>query len=127
MGIQQICNTIKNLFKKTRDAFPTIPGMLIACGGCDRPGLSALESTANFTVSLSKLGIPTGTMPEGFSNMSVGFGMAQMNETYRALREDAYTQVAFQPGSINFAVGGVFAGVATGTNIGTGKSCAVAN
>ena len=125
MGIKQICNTIKNLFKNTRTPFPAFPGLLIACSMCKRPGLSVIQSTGNIVTELAKLGIPTGQMPEGCPNMSVGYAMAQTGEMFRAIKEDSKMQVAFQPGSINFVVAGMGGG--TGTNINTGKVCAIVN
>jgi hypothetical protein len=125
MGIQQIAQSIKNLFKNTRSSFPVFPGLLIVCSMCKRPGLSTTQSTANIVTSLSKLGIPTGQMPEGYPNMSVGYSFAQTDEIFRAIKKDGSAQLAFQPGSINFVVGGVGGG--TGTNINTGKVCVTAN
>ena len=127
MGIRQICNTIKNYFNKTRTAFPSLSGLLIACSMCKRPGLSTIQSTANIVVDLAKLGIPTGTMPEGCPNMSVGVTYAQTKEIFRAIRKDASGQIAFMPGSINFAITGSVIGGATGTNVNTGKICVAAN
>lgn len=125
MGIQQITQSIKNLFNNTRSSFPILPGLLIACSMCKRPGLSPIQSTANITTDLAKLGIPTGQMPEGCANMSVGYSYAQTKEIFRAIKQDASAQLAFMPGSINFVVGG--AGGGTGTNINTGKVCVTAN
>jgi hypothetical protein len=122
MSIKEICNTIKNLFKNARQSFPALPGLLIICTMCKRPGLSTIQSTANIVAKLNKLGIPTGQMPAGCPNMSVGYIYAQTDELYRAIKEDTYGQVSFQPGSINFALAGVGGG--TGMNINTGKVCA---
>ena len=124
MGIKQICNTIKNLFKNTRTPFPAFPGLLIACSMCKRPGLSVIQSTGNIVTELAKLGIPTGQMPEGCPNMTVGYTMAQTSELFRAIKEDASGQGAFQPGSLNFTFVNP-SGV--GANINTGKICAIAN
>ena len=127
MGIKQIVKSIKNLFKNTRSPFPTLPGLLIVCSMCKRPGLSTIQSTANVVTDLSKLGIPTGVMPEGCPNMSVGYTYAQTKEIFRAIKEDASAQLAFMPGSIDFVVTGPIVGGGTGTNINTGKICAAAN
>ncbi len=118
MGIQQICNTIKNYFKKVRAAHPEMPGILIVCSLAQRPGLSVIQSTANIVNSLAKLGIPTGPMPDGSSNLTVGFTFGITSEIFRAVRKDMSMQVGLQPGSFNIVVGG--AGGGTGTNINTG-------
>jgi hypothetical protein len=84
-----------------------------------RPGLSTLQSTANIVNDLSKLGIPTGVMPDGSANLSVAFAYANTNEIFRAIKEDLNIQGALQPGSLNVVVGG--AGGGTGTNVNTGS------
>ena len=124
MSIKEICNSVKNYFKNTRPPFPVIPGLLIVCSMCKRPGLSRIQSTANIVADLAKLGIPTGQMPAGCPNMTVGYTMAQTNELFRAIKEDASGQGAFQPGSLNFTFVNP-SGV--GANINTGKICAIAN
>jgi hypothetical protein len=63
-------------------------------------------------------------MLEGCPNMTVGYSYAQTKEIFRAIKQDASAQLAFQPGSIDFVVGG---GSGTGTNLNTGKVCAAAN
>ena len=127
MGIQQIVQTIKNLFSGVRPPFPALPGILIICSMCKRPGLSAIRSTGNIVTDLAKLGIPTGQMPEGCPNMTVGYTYAQTKEIFRAIKKDGSAQFAAQPGSINFVVTGPMVGAATGTNINTGKICGIAN
>ena len=119
MGIQQICNSIKNYFKNVRKEYPALPGILIVCSMVKRPGLSILQSTANIVNDLSKLGIPTGVMPDGSANLTVAFAYANTNEIYRAIKEDLNIQGAIQPGSLNIVVGG--AGGGTGTNVNTGS------
>jgi hypothetical protein len=118
MGIQQICNSIKNYFKTIRSSYPELPGLLIVCSMGKRPGLSTIQSTANVVNALSKLGIPTGTMPDGSANLTVAFAYANINEIFRAIKKDMNMQGALLPGSLNIVVGG--AGGGTGTNLNTG-------
>lgn len=112
MGIQQICTSIKNLFTGTRPAFPDLPGILIVCSMNKRPGLSTVQSTSNIVNSLSKLGIPTGIMPDGSANLTVGFTFASTQEYQRMIKEDLKSQGAIQPGSEN-----IIAGPYAGTNL----------
>ena len=119
MGIKQICNSIKNYFKTVRKEYPELPGILIVCAMAKRPGLSTIQSTANIVTELAKLGIPTGLMPDGSANLTVGFTYACTNEYYRAWKFDMNLQGALQPGSLNVVFAG--AGGGTGTNINTGK------
>lgn len=99
MGIAQICQTISNYFSKVRAPFPQLSGILLVCSMIRRPGLSVLQSVANITKDLNKLGIPTGPMPDGSPNLTVAFTFASTKETYRAIRKDMMIQAAIQPGT----------------------------
>ena len=106
MGIRQICETIGNLFSNVRPPFPQLPRTLLVCSMIKRPGLSTITSVSNIVKDLNKLGIPTGPMPEGSDNMTVGYEYAMVNEIYRAGKEDASIQVGGQPWSIMFTAFG---------------------
>lgn len=112
MGIEQICNSIKNLFSAARVPAKQISRILLVCAMIKRPGLSAIRSTANIVKDLSKLGIPTGQMPDGSPNLTVGFVYSNVKENHRALRFDASVQVGTQVGSQMVQVGNL-----TGFNI----------
>lgn len=105
MGIRQITQTIKNLFSSTKKPFPILPGILIACSYGKRPGLSTIRSTANIVNDLSKLGIPTGVMPDGSANLTIGFSFASTQEYVRMIKEDMASQGAVVPGSLNIVQG----------------------
>ena len=100
MGIEQICKTISNFFNNVRPPFPQLSRLLLVCSMIRRPGLSVIQSVANITKDLNKLGIPTGAMPDGSANLTVGFTFANTNEMYRAIKKDASIQVGIQPGSM---------------------------
>lgn len=100
MGIEQICKTIRNFFNNVRPPFPQLSRLLLVCSMIRRPGLSVIQSVANITKDLNKLGIPTGSMPDGSANLTVGFTFANTNEIYRAIKKDASIQVGIQPGSM---------------------------
>ena len=100
MGIEQICQTIGNFFNNVRPPFPQLSRLLLVCSMIRRPGLSVIQSVANITKDLNKLGIPTGSMPDGSANLTVGFTFANTNEIYRAIKKDASIQVGIQPGSM---------------------------
>ena len=100
MGIEQICQTISNFFNNVRPPFPQLSRLLLVCLMIRRPGLSVIQSVANITKDLNKLGIPTGSMPDGSANLTVGFTFANTNEIYRAIKKDASVQVGIQPGSM---------------------------
>jgi hypothetical protein len=93
-----------------------------------RPGLSVLQSVANITKDLNKLGIPTGSMPDGSTNLTVAFAFASTKETYRAIKKDMSIQVGIQPGSgiiqgVGSNAGGPVTVISTNINsfIGYGK------
>ena len=123
MGIAQICQTISNYFSNVRPPFPQLSRILLVCSMIKRPGLSVIQSVANITRDLNKLGIPTGAMPDGSTNLTVAFAFASTKETYRAMTKDASIQVGFQPGTLMFTgVGANSAGpvVVQGTNVSPG-------
>jgi hypothetical protein len=64
-----------------------------------RPGLSTIQSVANITKDLNRLGIPTGPMPDGSANLTVAFAFANTKEIYRGIKNDMSIQVGVQPGS----------------------------
>lgn len=113
MSIEQICNSITNLFNKVRNPFPLLPPTLLACSLGKRPGLSTLVSTSNVVKDLNKLGVPTDPMPDGSQNLTVAVTHSIIKEIFRALKEDAAIQVAVVPGSGKVVVQG-----AGGTSVG---------
>ena len=122
MGIEQICKTISNFFNNVRPPFPQLSRLLLVCSMIRRPGLSVIQSVANITKDLNKLGIPTGSMPDGSANLTIGFAFASTNEVYRAMKNDASIQVGIQPGTLM-----VQAGPVPGTNITAGMGQAKLN
>ena len=119
MGIKQICQTIANFFNKVRTPFPQLSRLLMVCSMIRRPGLSVIQSASNIVKDLNRLGIPTGPMPDGSANLTVGFAFASTKEIYRAMKQDASIQVGLQPGSLMVTTFGSNAGgsfVAKGIN-----------
>ena len=110
MGIQQICQTITNYFKKVRAPFPQLNRLLLVCSMIRRPGLSVIQSTSNIVKDLNRLGIPTGPMPDGSANLTVGVTFASTKETFRAFKKDASIQIGFVPGSQSVTVAGANGG-----------------
>ena len=124
MGIQQICQSIKNLFNRIRTPFPQLPRLPLVCSLVKRPGLSAIHSVGNIVKDLNTLGIPTGTMPDGSMNMTVAVVYAIVKEVFRALKEDGSGQGGFTIGSVKIIVSGTNGGgplIAQGFNTSTGE------
>ena len=124
MTISEISNALKGLFNITRQPAPEIPGMLMAIGCMQKPGLSTAVSIGNIVKRLNKHSIPTDPLPDGTENKTVQFALAIVDEVYRAIREDANIQIAYAPGSISIlATGANAAGpvVSQGININFSK------
>jgi hypothetical protein len=119
-----IYNTLKSLFDITRQPAPQIPGMLMAIGCVQKPGLSTAVSIGNIVKRLNKHSIPTEPLPDGTENKTVQFALAIVDEIYRAIREDANVQISYAPGTISIlATGANSAGpvVSQGININFSK------
>ena len=99
MRIKQICDTISNFFNNTIPPFPQLPRALLICSMMKRPGLSVIRSVTNITKDLNRLGIPTGPMPDGSLNLTIGYTFASTKETHRAIKNDMVVQASFSPGS----------------------------
>ena len=130
MGIAEICKTISNYFSTVRAPFPQLSRLLLVCSMIRRPGLSTLQSVANITKDLNKLGIPTGPMPDGSTNLTVAFAFASTKEIYRGIKKDMSIQVGMQPGSAMIMGSGANAGgpvVISGTLINPGMGYGIAN
>lgn len=121
MGIEQICKTITNYFENVRPPFPQLSRLLLVCSMMRRPGLSVIQSTANIVKDLNKLGIPTGVMPDGSPNLTVGLVFANTKEIYRGMKKDASIQVGIVPGTLNIV------GTGTSTNFNPGDGGAILN
>ena len=128
MNIADISNSIKSLFNVTRQPAPEIPGMLMAIGCTQKPGLSTVVYTGNIVKALSKHNIPTDPLPDGSENKTVALVIAIVEEVYRAMREDANIQVAHMPGAISVLTTGANSGgpvVSQGININFSKGQAI--
>ena len=110
MGITQICDTITNYFNNSVSPFPQLPRSLLVCSMMRRPGLSVTRSVTKIVKDLNKLGIPTGPMPDGSMNLTVGFVFANTKETQRSIKDDMSIQASFAPGSSTVVAQGANAG-----------------
>ena len=128
MNISDISNQIKNLFDVSRQPAPEIPGMLMAVGCMQKPGLSSKVSLGNIVKILDQHEIPTDPLPDGTENKTVQVVLAIVDEIYRAIREDANIQVAHSPGAITIMASGANSGgpvVSQGININFSKGQAI--
>lgn len=121
MTVKSICDAIKNVAEKTvRQAFPSIPAIIMLCSLAKRPGLSTIMSVINITQAFKKYGIPTEPNEDGSPNLNVQMAYIIVDEIFRALREDACVQGAGAPGAVNITATGANAGgpvVVNGNNL----------
>ena len=125
IGIEQICNTIQGLFNNVRKPFPQISRILLTSSLQNRPGLSEKQTIANITKELTKMGIPTGSMPDGSPNLTIAFAAAMTDEMFRAIKHDMSIQVGMAPGSMEIMAQGANAGgpvIVRGTNLTPGTA-----
>lgn len=110
MNIEVLATTIRNAMQAIRPPAKIISGILMACSLVKRPGLSVLVSLANVIKALEMRGMYMGDYADGSKNGTKEMAWAILNETYRALREDANVQVVMPAGSISFTGTGANAG-----------------
>ena len=110
MGNKQICDTITNYFNNSVGPFPQLPRSLLVCSMIKRPGLSVIRSVTNITKDLNKLGIPTGPMPDGSMNLTVGFTFANTKEHQRSIKNDMVVQASLAPGGATIVAQGANGG-----------------
>lgn len=121
MGIEQICNSIKNVFQTVRPPVSQISRILVVCAMLKRPGLSTIVSASNVIKDLNKLGIPTGPMPNGEPNHTILNVYSIFKEDHRAKRFDMSIQTGITPGSMP-----IQAGQFLGMNLLTGQGHGIA-
>lgn len=128
MSISDIAKIITNLFDTTRQPAPQIPGMLMAIGCTQKPGLSTIVSTGNIVKELKNHDIPTDPLPDGSENKTVALVIAIVNEVFRAIKQDANIQVSHMPGAISVLSNGANSAgpvVSQGININFSKGQAI--
>ena len=67
--IQAISDSLDKAFQATRPALAAIPPLIMVCGAVNRPGISAINTTANIVRRLGETGAYTGLMPDGSPNV----------------------------------------------------------
>lgn len=121
MNAKQICDQIKKVAETTsRAALPSISAIILLCSLAKRPGLSTIMSVINIVQAIKHKGIPTENNPDGSPNLVVQVIYQVVDEIYRAIREDARTDVAIAPSAMTIIGNGENAGgpvVITATNV----------
>ena len=120
MNFSDLKTLIKNTISGDRfKPAQLLPTALLLCVSLRRPGMSAMEATADFTEYLASIGIPTGKNTDGSDNLIIPFayGIFKTQQKQETMR--GHVSVAAAPGSISFMGTGANAGgpvVVTGFN-----------
>lgn len=97
--LEQVLTRLGQLLRlHPQSPVPTVPPPLILAGGPRRPGLSALRSANHILTKKRALGLPVGAYEDGTANADDQIILAIFEEIYRAIREDAHTDIAIPPG-----------------------------
>ena len=87
-----------------------LPAALLICVSLRRPGMSAMEVTADWTTELAKLTIPTGKNADGSQNLILASGYALVKCLMKSMKNKGLVTVAGDVGSVSFTGTGANAG-----------------
>ena len=79
-----------------------LPAALLLCVSLRRPGMSAMEVTAEWTTELAKLNIPIGKNEDGSQNLIIASGYAFAKAFMKSMKNKGLVTVAGDAGSITF-------------------------
>ena len=106
-----IIDSIKGIVSGGKWKDPKVlSGALLLCTSLKRPGLSAMDITAEYIRLNGELGIPTGTNPDGTPNLINASAYALNSSIVRAIKMTGSVSFALAPGSISFTGFGANAG-----------------
>lgn len=120
MSIDTLIDKIMGLFNKSKTPAMKLPGLLILATAMQRPGLSAAKITTDIIENNKKLGINTGTNPDGSNNILNEYTYNIVTQVLKAIKDEGVVHVSIPPGSITITATGANAGgpvVVTGMNI----------
>ena len=118
--INTIADALDKAFMGARKALPVVPPLLLICGAINRPGMSAINLTANIIKRFPEIGAYSGTLPDGSRNVMEGLVRIMAEEFLREKRKNERVTIGFKPGDITFVGTGANAGgpvTVTGANI----------
>ena len=89
MNITSIVNSVTDTLNSASVPANKLPALLLKCTSLDRPGLSAYKIASEIIQNNEKLGIPTGTNPDGSDNLVNAFVYNIVKTFVKALKNDA--------------------------------------
>ena len=108
--INKIANGIEKAFSTVRAPLALLPPLLLICEVHNRPGLSAIVSTASIIKRLPEAQIETGVNNCGSPNMNNKFIRIICEELIKELKDNARVTCVIEPSKLN--------SVGTGANAG---------
>lgn len=110
MNISNLVNKITNTLESTRIPVQVLPAILLKCTSLTRPGLSAYKIATDVIQNNEKLGIPTGSNPDGTENLINAYTYNIVKSLVDALKNDAAVSVAIPLGSLLIQANGANGG-----------------
>lgn len=118
--VETISDAIDKAFNFVRPKLVAIPPLILICSVMARPGLSAINITANIIRRQPEAGAYTGVMPDGSPNIMERMYSIIVDEILREIRLNSRVDVALPPGSImSFGTGANAGGPVTITSTNT--------
>ena len=117
--INKIANSIERAFSLVRKPLAVLPPLLLICEVRNRPGLSAIVSTASIIKRLPEAQIETGVNNCGSPNMNNQFVRIICEELIKEIKDNARVTCVVGPAKLNSIGSGANAGgpvVVTSTN-----------
>lgn len=118
-AITKIVDAVNSVLEKVRTPVIPIPAILLLCSVFKRPGLSPMMMAARIIKRQSEFGAPTGTLPNGDTNMVNTLISVICEEVVREIQTNCIVESVIAPGTIFITGEGANAGgpvVITGTN-----------
>lgn len=119
MNIAGVVDSVTNTLNSARIPAGILPPLLLKYSSLTRPGLSAYKIATEVIQNNEKLGIPTGSNPDGSENLINAYTYSIVKTLVEALKNDASIQVAIPMQSLMIQ--------ATGANAGGPITCVGSN
>ncbi len=100
MNISNIVDSMTETLNSVKVPSNVLPPLLLKCIALTRPGLSAYKIATEIIQNNTKLGIPTGTNPDGSENLINAFTYNITKAFVNALKNDAFVSTAIPSGSL---------------------------
>jgi hypothetical protein len=97
-----VIDTLKEVLSPGKFSVTKIlPLPLLLCTSLRRPGLSAMDITAQFIAEMGNMNIPTGPNPDGSPNLINALAYAYSTVLVRNIKLNGVVQMAIPPGGMS--------------------------